>query len=247
MPWQLYKAENVFDWSDCFTGRTNFMLKRTVMVTASSFSGKLAFFLLMIGLLCSCKKNQVQSPPLSTEKKITFFAIETYSNIDLSQDAVGVITNDTIRFTLAGGYPLFYLFPTIHFSGKRIAPAETIAQNFSNPVTYTITAEDGTTKKFIVLGRSILNTSSKDMLSFSFRASNNPSISADAKGDITNDSVLVKLPFGTNLNNLAPFILINGSSLSPDNLTPQDFTHPVIYKVGAEDGSSKNYIVVVRQ
>lgn len=217
------------------------------MFPASSYFFKLSFFLFILASLGCCKKNQIPATQLSTEKRITYFGIETYSNIDLSSDAVGVISNDTIRFTLTDGYPLFYLFPTIHFSGKHIAPAQTIAQNFSNPVSYVVTAEDGTTKTFIVLGKSIFNISSKDILSFSFRASNNPSIAAEVKGNIGNDSILVRLPFGTDLNHLTPFVLINGISLSPDNLIPQNFTHPVVYKVTAEDGSSKNYVVVVSE
>lgn len=224
------------------------MAKRIVMFTASSFNfTKLSFFLGLIVALSSCKKNQTPNRQLSPDKKITYFGIETYSNIDLSHDAAGVITNDTISFTLTEGYPLFYLFPTIRFSGKRIAPAETIAQNFSNPVIYTVTAEDGTTKNYVVLGRSILNGSSKDILSFSFRVSNNPSIATDVKGIVTNDSVLVKLPFGTDLNNLIPFILIDGASIFPDNLTAQNFSKPVTYIVTAQDGSSKSYVVIVDQ
>jgi len=200
--------------------------------------------LILATALASCTQDPVIVHTLSSEKKINSFVIRTYNNLGLSADANGVISNDTIRFTLTDGYPLFYIFPTISFSGKHISPAETVSQNFSNPVTYTVTAEDGTTMHYIVLGKSMLNSNSKDIVSFSFRAADNPLLSTDSKGSIGKDSILVKLPAGTNTARLVPFILINGTSISPDNLNAQDFSHSVMYKVFAEDGSSKNYLVI---
>jgi len=216
------------------------------MQTANRFCAVCFLYLFLSTALAFCSKAPVTNPTLSSEKKISYFGIRMYNNLGLYDDANGIITNDTIRFSLADGYPLFYLFPSISFSGKHIAPSESLAQNFSNPVVYTVTAEDGTTKNYIVLGKSILNSSSKDILAFNFKAANNPFITTDTKGVILHDSVLVQLPFGTDVSRLVPFILINGVSVSPDNLSPQNFSQPMLYKVTAEDGSSKEYLVIVK-
>lgn len=203
------------------------------------------FLLLYLSVQTSCTKNPAQVPKLSPDKRIKSFSIRMYNNLGLVADAAATITNDTIRFALSEGYPLFYLFPTIDFTGKFISPAVTVAQNFSSPVIYAVTAEDGTTKNYIVLGKSVLSNSSKDILSFVFKAASNPSISNDVKGTIAGDSIIVKMPPGTVLNRLTPVILINGASISPDNLQVQDFSHPVAYKVSAQDGSLKTYPVTV--
>ena len=211
----------------------------------SSAYYKVFSFLLFALVVTSCTKNLPVRSQVSSEKKIDYFGIEPYNNLGLYSAAIGKISKDTIHFTLTDGYPLFYLFPTIHFSGKHIAPAETIAQNFSNAVTYTVTAEDGTTKNYIVLGKTILNHTSKDILFFSFRSIDNAILATDMNGVIRNDSVLVKLPSTTDVHGLVPYVLISGISVSPVNLARQDFSKPLIYKVTAEDGSVKNYLVVV--
>lgn len=221
-----------------------FAMKRMVMLFALSHHYKLFSFLFLSAAISCAKKSPTPLQP-SSEKKIIYFAIEGYKNPGLYTDAVGLISNDTIRFVLIDNYPLGYIFPTIGFSGKHIAPAETIAQNFSNPVIYTVTANDGTTKKYIVLAKSIFSHISKEIVFFSFRSIDNPSLTNDINASIHNDSILVRLPFGTNLHGLVPFILINGVSVVPNNLAPQDFSQLVIYKVTADDGSAKNYLVIV--
>jgi len=228
------------------TAITNFTSKKGKVIFVTRFYySKLFLVLLLLMAASSCTKKPAAVWQASPEKKMNFFVIEAYKNLGLYGDAIGRISNDTVHFTLSDGFPLFYVFPTIQYSGKHLEPAENIAQNFSKPVRYTVTAEDGTTKQYIVVGTSILNHTSKDILLFSFRTSNNPFLPSDINGTIRNDSVFVKLPSSMDLHELTPYIFINGISISPDNLVRQDFSKPVNYKVTAEDASFKNYLVVV--
>ncbi|MBO9657638.1 MAG: PQQ-like beta-propeller repeat protein, partial [Chitinophagaceae bacterium] len=85
----------------------------------------------------------------------------------------------------------------------------------------------------------------KEIVSFSFKKTDNPSLPEDVHGTIRNDSILVTLPFGTTVKALKPTVLINGQDVSPANLSSQDFTEPIAYTVRAEDRSSRIYTAVV--
>ena len=61
-----------------------------------------------------------------------------------------------------------------------------------------------------------------------------------------NNTVLLKVPYGTNVKNLTPEIVVSsGATVVPASLVPQDFTSPVTYQVIASDGTSQNYVVTV--
>ncbi len=69
------------------------------------------------------------------------------------QISEAIIDNDnfTIEITVAPGTDLSALTPEIQIStGADISPESATAQDFTNPVTYTVTAEDGTTRDWTV-------------------------------------------------------------------------------------------------
>lgn len=55
----------------------------------------------------------------------------------------------------------------------------------------------------------------------------------------------VSLPFGTSTTSLIPTLITNGVSISPASGLVQDFTHPVVYTVTAEDNSIQKYKVII--
>ena len=80
----------------------------------------------------------------SSEKAITNFAIGT-SNGAINE------TNHTIAVTVPFGTNVTSLTPTIATNEKAtVNPDSGVAQNFSNPVKYTVTAEDTTTQDYTV-------------------------------------------------------------------------------------------------
>lgn len=84
---------------------------------------------------------------LSSEKAITAF------NFNGLTPAVSGTINEsgkTIALTVPYGTDLTALVPTITHTGASIFPNTGVAQNFSAPVTYTVTAEDSTAQPYIV-------------------------------------------------------------------------------------------------
>jgi hypothetical protein len=62
----------------------------------------------------------------------------------------------------------------------------------------------------------------------------------------TNYTVTLNVPYGTDVKNLTPSIVISpGATVLPDSGVSQDFTSPVSYRVTAQDGSVQKYVVTV--
>ncbi|MEI6092958.1 MAG: hypothetical protein WCQ47_04660 [bacterium] len=65
-------------------------------------------------------------------------------------EGTGVITGTEIEVTVPYGTVLTSLTPVIAITGTSVSPASGVAQNFTSPVTYTVTAADNTTKDYLV-------------------------------------------------------------------------------------------------
>jgi len=64
---------------------------------------------------------------------------------------------------------------------------------------------------------------------------------------IKTDSILVGVPFSTDLTQLTPVINFKGVTITPASGVVQDFSKPVIYTVMAADSSTRKYVVVVNR
>jgi outer membrane protein assembly factor BamB len=115
----------------------------------------LIFVSVAIVSLC-CKKKSPESIPTpipkpSSDKIITRFSFNAANNPGyLIEEITGSIEADTIRITAPAGIEITNLIPTINHTGSSIKPASDIPQNFSSLVNYTVKAEDGSTKTYIV-------------------------------------------------------------------------------------------------
>ena len=187
----------------------------------------------------SCKKeSQIIS---SSDKSINTFVIKVPAP---QLYEYGEIIGDTIFVKIEPGISLVNLIPIIEFSGASINPDSQVPMNFTNPVTFTVTAQDGSTKSYVVLVSS--KSTTKEIISFKFRNSENPSLASDALGRILNDSIiLVNVPGSADLHHLKPTIIHNGVSINPSINTAIDFSDFVYYTVSAEDSSTKKYKVWV--
>jgi outer membrane protein assembly factor BamB len=99
----------------------------------------------------STKSYTVVASLLSSAKAITSFAFLVANNAQLSSNVSGIIANDTIRVYIAPGTNLTNLAPTITYTGTQVNPGNNIAQNFSNPVRYIVTAQDGSAVNYTVI------------------------------------------------------------------------------------------------
>ncbi|MBO0593984.1 hypothetical protein I2486_21500, partial [Cellulophaga sp. E16_2] len=164
---------------------------------------------------------------LSTEKEITSFIVN---------GVTGAIVGTDITVELAEGTAVTALAPVIIHTGASISPESETTQDFTNPVIYTVTAQDDTTQEYIVTVGSPTANTTKAITQFSIDG---------VDGIISETDITVTLPAGTDVTNLSPVIIHTGASISPESETTQDFTNPVTYTVTAQDDTTQEYIVTI--
>ncbi len=183
-------------------------------------------------------QNYTVTVTVSTEltKQITAF---DFNDLGVS----GIINegNNTISLTVPHDTNVTSLSPTITFTGESLSPLSNIPQNFTNPVTYTITDSDGFTRNYTVTV-TVLRNSEKQITAFDFNDFSYPVIGSI---DEENKTINLTVANGTNLTYLTPTISYSGSSISPGSEVSQDFTSPITYTITAEDGSTTSYTVTV--
>jgi outer membrane protein assembly factor BamB len=88
---------------------------------------------------------------LSNSKNITSFVFRASDNSGLAADLPGVVGTDTIVVYADSTANIAGMTPTIAYTGVSISPASGVKQDFSNPMTYSVTAEDGSIKSYAVI------------------------------------------------------------------------------------------------
>ncbi len=109
--------------------------------------------IICILLTISCKKSKPgggNTGTMSPNKSLTSFVFKAADNAGLTADIAGVISNDSVNISLPYGINITSLKPTVQHTGISVTPASGAVQNFSSPVTYVVTAEDGSTKSYRV-------------------------------------------------------------------------------------------------
>jgi uncharacterized protein YjdB len=157
----------------------------------------------------------------------------------VSPQAAGTIDQEakTISVTVPHNTDLSALAPAITHTGVSISPASGEARNFSSPVRYTVTAEDGSEAVYTVTVTPAPNTAGT-ITAFSFE-------SPAAPGTNNGTDISVTVPYNTDVSALVPVIIHTGTGIVPASGEAQDFSGPVQYTVTAEDGSETVYTVTV--
>lgn len=156
------------------------------------------------------------------------------------------IINDethTINITVPFGTDLTNITPIFTISDLAASNPETgAAQNFTNPVSYTITAESGVTQIWVVTITPEPGSTENDILTFQIEDGQvTPSI-------INAENHTVSLEIGPSLDitSLTPAITISQfATINPLNGVVRDFTNPVNYTVTAQDGTPQIWVVTV--
>ena len=169
------------------------------------------------------------------EKFILTFKVDSvYGSID--ED------NKIVRLDFSAGTDVTHLVPTIIISNyATIEPESGVAQDFTNPVYYTVTAMNGTTVQYMVEAVVHDAENEKSILSFRFDA-----LDADGIIDEVARKIDFVLPAETDVTQLVPSIEVSeGATVEPASGVAQDFTNPVTYTVTAQNGTTASYIVTV--
>ena len=188
----------------------------------------LVFFLSLI-LFTACEKG-------SSENKILQIAVKEDANanivIDSEQNTIQIAVNKSIALNAL----------TLNFAISplsKISPASGIAQDFSSPKTFTVTAENGDKRVYTI---TISNLSDeKKILSATYGSTLNPFTAV-----ISGSNLSITVPFGVNLKSLAiDATLSAGASASPAFGVAYDYSTPKIHTITAANGTKTNYTVSI--
>jgi len=172
----------------------------------------------------------VNVTPISTAKDILTFG------------PGAVISGTNIVWTVPYATDLTSLTPAYTVSTFASgSPASSTLRNFTTPQTYTVTAQDLSTKVYTVTIAVAPPSSAKNMLSFGLPG-NSASINQGTR------TITWSVPYGTDLATLAPAYTVSQfTSGSPASVVAPNFatTNPATYTLTAQDGSTQTYSVLV--
>ena len=177
--------------------------------------------------------------------------LKTITSFSLSVDGIDIygcdILGQNISCTLPSGTDVTKLIGSFRTYGEYVKigdieqTSEVTENNFTTPVMYTVTAEDGSKTDYTVTV-TIAGTTAKTMTSFSL---------SGTQGVITDHNIAVTVPYGTDVTRLVATFRSDGESVSiggtpqTSGVTVNDFTNPVTYRVTAKNGSTSDYTVTV--
>ena len=256
----------------------------------------LAVILALTGFLfyaCGDAKNDPE-PAKASDKKITSFKFEKSNNAGLEtaklSDLTGTIDEEKRAITVEVAIPsdgnlntvqtvVKTLKATFTLSDKATAKVGDVEQksgetvnDFSQPVQYVITAEDGTSQNYAVtLSLKVVSSgtksSAKEISSFKFTAAANPSFKLakipDVEGLIDEGdktvNFVIPVPAPLTLELVKPYLKTLKATFTlsdkakakvgdveqTSGTTANDFSADVKYTILAEDGTTKDYTVKI--
>lgn len=195
-----------------------------------------SFIILLFLCVFACTKKEIEIPK-SSITEIGALSINGIENANSTYDA----TTKTYTFNLPFGtdiknIPLNFSLP----KGATSVPSPGSAQDFTNPVKYTITAEDKTTVNYTIIVK-IVKSSEKKILNF---------IESSILGNVAIDHSALTIngvvSTSANLAKIKPTLTISPQAkVNPNSGVEIDFNFPVIYTVTAEDGTEAKYTVTL--
>lgn len=189
-------------------------------------------------LSCSKDESAVETP-LSNENFVLNFELSIDG--EFMQGSINEASN-TVVFNIQNAN-VGNITPSITISAKSdIVPSGTVPQDFSSPVYYTVTAENGDERTYEVIVNNTILNGDNQLISF------NLNINGEDIGGIINedDRTVTFNVAGADLDNLKPTLSIpERATISPDPEESQDFDEVVSYTILASDGTPAIYRVIV--
>ncbi|WKK80471.2 DUF5018 domain-containing protein [Marivirga arenosa] len=175
------------------------------------------------------------------EAKSPLNKIEEFSITSMNPPVSGVINEEAFSISLdvPSGTDITDLSPEISISDKAtVVPASGTAQDFTSPVVYTVTAENGTVAEYTVTVNVLENTEAI-IDTFIFKGFETE---LAATIDEENKTITALIPRKYDLTKLIPTIEISEfATVTPASETEIDFSKDVIFTVVAEDGTEVEY------
>lgn len=173
----------------------------------------------------------------SAKNDILNFSISFENNtytaaIDQTKNEITLITKGLEKHTS--------IVPSLTYStNATITPDPLLAQNFNNNISYTLTAKDGTQKKYDIIINNTPLSSDKKILQFNFNIDGEM-----YSGVIDNTALTINIETNRSVTNIQPILSISeNATITPNSSNTQNFNNSVEYKITAEDGSENSYVV----
>jgi hypothetical protein len=210
----------------------------------------------------------------TTTNSMSAFNFTSFANSELSSYITGTITGTIITATVPYGTDVSALVATFTHDGGNIKigsvrqTSGTTANNFASAVSYTIMAEDGTTKDYIVT-ITVASIGAKEITAFSF-SQDYPLIHTvyvngvpkNIYGSLTQTAIIsgtnitATVPYGTNVSIYRATYTTTGFAVYVGEInefndgqksgdTYNHFGSPLTYTVLAFNGDTQNYTVNV--
>ncbi|MCK5168433.1 MAG: T9SS type A sorting domain-containing protein, partial [Bacteroidales bacterium] len=173
----------------------------------------------------------------SNEAEILTFELD-----EEKEDAVINSGAATVDIIVVQGTPVTALVPTITISDyASISPVSGVAQDFTSPVVYTVTAEDESTKDWTVtVTVSATARTAAEITEIEVVGADSTKINS------VDTTIVIYAPYGFVVTSVEPEFVISAGATISDTTSAHDFTTPVTYVVTAQDGSTiKNWEVSV--
>ncbi len=177
----------------------------------------------------------------SDVKVITSFLIEASKNIDFSSDIIGTVNNaeKTVQLLIPWNNAVNNLIPSIEFDGISIDPASGTITDFTNPMTYIVTAENGSTQNYVVTADFCVPFNTASGISFTDTDQDGGQLGGDVtifKADNESDITGYALYWGSDAITKLSLIqtyLKTGSNLAHtfgnDTVIPEGATHLLVF------------------
>jgi hypothetical protein len=215
----------------------------------------LAALAVVCGLLAACGDNFAGTPP-SSAREITAYSFEAANNPALASDVDATIIGNSIALVVPFDTDVTALVATfattgevVTVNGTRQASGST-PNDFTTPVSYRVTAEDGTTRDYTV-DVTLASSAAKEITAYSFQAADNAALTADVTATINGSAIAATVPFGADVTALVATFATTGQGVTVgataqvSGTTANDFTQSVTYRVTAADASTRDYTVTV--
>lgn len=197
---------------------------------------------LLLSLTVSCKKDTpiTETPKKDSQKQLLSFKVDSIS---------GQINESSHTVTVQVPYAtdLVHAKPVVAVSEKaRVSPLSGVEVDLSKPVTYNVTAEDGSVQAYTVTASKGQNTEAK-ILEFKLDARSINGFFYTGTIDEATHTIIVGIPYPFVNRTKLPFAvkISEGATIIPAATDTLDFTGPVGFTVSAQSGARQVYIVKV--
>lgn len=172
---------------------------------------------------------------LSDQKELIDFSFSTSNYYQISTTSEGLHIEFYKFVDISNIKPIVRISP-----GAIISPQSGEAVNLNFPVQYVITAENGSTKCFIVTAGKNLSPQN-NIISFELQI-------AEQKIEIEGENIYIYVPNEIDISNVGTKIDISQNAIiTPANGVKINFTLPQKYIVTSSDGHVKEYTVTVKK